>query len=337
MQSELASTGPSFTDANFSGCTFVSKEEEHAVFISKLVTTSFGITVNALAVFVLLIFKSYYLLIFRILMYIVVANFFQVLVQLLEIFPIINEDDYNKVKDGSSWLSACRALGFLDQVTAWMGHLCMLWLVVYFLDLIRNRKRLEKAVLSRREIVGIGVCFFFPFVLNWIPFINDYYGISGSWCWIKITKEICNDTDISTGFTYILAMNYVPLLLFVLVNATVCVIIFAIWFSRTRSNVTNIIFVIFYPIFYGALFIIVAISRIESTLRIKYGRKQSYAFWIVHSIADPLRIIFPSLLMIIAIPLFGRKVIMNLRNKEAINDNEKNDQYNEKKRLLGSA
>lgn len=328
MELELAST-----TANFNGCTTLgSQERQHVVYISKLTASLFGTVVNALAIVILLSFKSYYLLIFRIILYIMIANLLQILIQLLEILPIVNQHGHNQVKPG--WNSACGALGFLDQVTVWMGHLCMLWLALYFLHLIRHRKRLEMAVMSRREIIGIGLCFFFPFVFNWIPFTNDYYGFSGSWCWIKVTKEICGDNDIRTGFTYILVMYNIPLLFFVLVNTMVCVVIFTIW-CKTQSNLKQIIFIIIYPLVYDALFVVVTISRIDSTLRIRNQQKQSYPLWIAHAVADPARIIIPALLVILqwAFP-FTRDVMKKLNSKEVRIEETSRDHDEETKYLL---
>ena len=315
-------------------CSGFSEHSQHVVFLTKLVAASFGILVNVIAMILLLFFQSYYLLIFRICLYILIASLFQICIQLLELFPIVNKGGHNQVRDG--WIHACRTLGFLDQVSVWMGHLSMLWLAMYLLYLIRGKKRLEEAVLTRRELVGIGLCFFFPFVFNWIPFMNDYYGFSGSWCWIKITEKACNDTNIDTGLTYILVMYYVPLLIFVLISTLLCAIVFSIW-CTTQSNMKEVIFVIIYPLVYDALFVIVTISRIESMIHTANGQPQSYALWIAHAVADPARIIIPSLLAIIywAFPS-SREMITKLK-KEHKKKNRKNGKINEKKHLLESS
>jgi len=150
------------------------------------------------------------------------------------------------------------------------------------------------------------MCFFFPFVFNWIPFSNDYYGFSGSWCWIKLTEKVCNDTDISVGLAYILSLYYVPLLLFVLINTIACFAIFALVWIRQKEK--EIVFVIIFPLIYNFFFIIASISRLDSTYRIQHGESQSLPLWIAHSVADPCCVIMPAMLAIFMLP-FTRKVV----------------------------
>ncbi len=290
---------------NCSGYTSV--ENQHTVFTIKMIFASIGIVVNSIAVVLFLLFKSYILLIFRILLYIMLANMLQIVVQLVELFPVTNKGNYNEVRSGKGWTTACRSFGFLDQVSCWMGHLSVLWLVLYFLYLVkRERLPITKRV-GRREIIGIAICFFLPFVFNWIPFANDYYGFSGSWCWIKLTENICNDRDIGIGLAYILSLHYIPLLLFVLINTISCLAIFAMTFWM-RKNAKEVVFVIIYPFIYDLFFIVACISRLYSTVRIQHNQEQSFPLWIAHSVADPCRVIIPALLAIFMVPFIRRAV-----------------------------
>ena len=85
------------------------------------------------------------LLVFRIVLYAMIANGLQITVQLVEVFPVHNINGTNLLKNGSSWELACKSFGFLDQVTTWMGHLCMTWVIVYLIYLLIKKKRIETA------------------------------------------------------------------------------------------------------------------------------------------------------------------------------------------------
>lgn len=292
---EFSATGP-IVDSNCSNFS-LSGEEQHTVIVITLAASSFGAVVTVFAIITLLLFKSYHLF-FRIILYFLIANMFQIFAHIFSLFPIVNKNGENEVRHGYGWTSICRGVGFLEQVAVWMGHLSMLWLVLYVVDLIRAKKRLEKAVLSRKELVGIGVCFFFPFVFNWIPFMDDYYGFSGSWCWIKASKAACSDSDVADGLAFMVVMNFLPLLFLVVLNTFLCALIFAIW-CMTRSHMKEVAFVIVYPLVFDALFILVTICRINSTLRTRGERTQSYALWVTHAVAESSRLIFPSLLAIL--------------------------------------
>ena len=308
-------------DSNCSSSSLTGEEQE-VIFIITQIACSVGVVVTSLAIVILLLFRSYRLLIFRIVLYVMIANLFNICVQLVEVFPVETISGHNSVKGDSGWMPVCRILGFLDQVTSWMGPPCLLWLVVHIIDIAQGQKLDKIMELTKSELVGIGLCFFLPFTFNWIPFIDDYYGFSGSWCWIKATKEICNDTDVTTGYVYILTLYYGPLLLFVLVNTIACIIIFRIWWN-TGSDMKVVIFVILYPLIYDILFIIVTTNRLYSMISIGDKGNQSYPLWIAHALAEPARVILPSMLVIIqwAFPL-TRKLIKNLNSATIIVNGE---------------
>ncbi len=300
--------------SNNSSTCHLTEGEQYTVFLLRVVTASVGCVTNIIAIIILLYFKSYKVRFFRLLLYLLIANMLQVLVQCIEFLPVDNLKEDNQVKHG--WMPACRALGFMDQVTAWMGNFVIVWIVFYLLYLIRGTKMLKFTPLSRRELVGIGVCFLFPFVFNWIPFIHNYYGLSGSWCWIKLTRKRCNDTDITTGLGYMTGMFYLPLTIILCVNTVACAVIIYIWW-KTKSHMKEVIFAIIYPLVYDALCIVITINRIDSFVRIYRNEKISYRLLIAHSIADPGRILFPSLLVMVqwVFPM-TRKLMKNLREVE---------------------
>ena len=271
--------------------------DESLVFRLKISFACIGILTSFFAALSLIPKRN--LLVFRIVLYAMIANGLQITVQLVEVFPVHNINGTNMLQNGSSWELACKSFGFLDQVTAWMGHLCMTWVIVYLIYLLIKKKRIETAQRSKEEIAGLAVCFLVPFVFNWIPFLNNYYGFSGSWCWIRMTAN--NGCSITEGLTYIIVLYYGPLLLFVLFNLVSCVFLFCGFYSDPKYHSKEFLFVLLYPFFYGMLFIVVFLSRIHSIWEIERGAEQSFSWWMAHAVADPLRIIFPSVLVIVSV------------------------------------
>ena len=268
------------------------------------------------------------LLVFRIVLYAMIANGLQITVQLVEVFPVHNINGTNLLRNGLSWELACKSFGFLDQVTVWMGHLCMTWVIVYLIYLLIKKKRIETAQRSKEEIAGLAVCFLVPFVFNWIPFLNNYYGFSGSWCWIRMTAT--NGCNITEGLTYIIVLYYGPLLLFVLFNLVSCVFLFCGFYRDPRYHSKEFLFVLLYPFFYGMLFIVVVLSRIHAIWKIEIGGKQSFSWWMAHAVAAPLRIIFPSVLVIVSVSCSSLIAKCEARTMNA----DINSEGNEKTKLV---
>ena len=118
----------------------------------------------------------------------------------------------------------------MDGITAivWI-MIYMLWLT-YHLYKIQDGMQPEsiniRNVSKKVEIVAISSLFITPFVLNWIPFIWGMYGLSGPWCWIKGTRNACD--DVTLGVTLMVLLFYgliVLIVLFSFISFTVIVII----------------------------------------------------------------------------------------------------------------
>ncbi len=273
----------------------MSEEDEDIIYVLKLTFACIGILSSSASIFSL--WSKRYILIFRIVLYAMIANGFQITLQLVEIFPVHNVNGTNMLKNGTSWDLACKSFGFLDQCTAWMGHLCMAWVSFYMIYLRWNKLRLEESRGSMIEVGGVAFCFLFPFVFNWVPFMHDYYGFSGSWCWIKMSDQC----KVGEGLLYIAVLYYGPLLLFVLFNLCCCIYIIISFVCDPRYQAKELLFVLLYPCFYGILFLVVAISRLRSIWEIKFKEPQEPALWIAHAVGDPLRIIVPSFLVVVSV------------------------------------
>ena len=232
------------------------------------------------------------LLIYKIVLYCIIANGLHSIVQLVGTFHVDSNNDHLMLNNGTASFTACEVLGFLDQITTWMGHLCMTWVIVYLLYLLIKEKRLEEAHCSRGELVGIAVCFLAPFTFNWIPFLDSYYGYSEIWCWI-ILKNCSKE-----GLTFVVMFYYGPLLCFVLFNVISSLFMALRYFRNPKYRSKKFSFVmIIFPLIYGILAIIDAASFIKA-VNTNFSNTQNW--WILQIIVDDLHIIIPSAVVILA-------------------------------------
>ena len=112
----------------------------------------------------------------------------------------------------------CAALGFLTQWAS-ITELFFTFSVIVFLQLAILRKHVDLAPhfcrdrLRGKQLLALEVMFVLlsivsPPLLDWLPFREQRYGLSGAWCWIMSLDSVENCTDV--GFEYQLILNYVP-------------------------------------------------------------------------------------------------------------------------------
>ena len=121
--------------------------------------------------------KKHYFFIQRIILYHCLAALFRS-VALITHFHRLK---YNDESETSTIL--CSISGFLDQVSRW--YLLVDYSVITFTLLMTAVFHKNVARLERLYILMI---FIFPFTFNWIPFIDNTYGLSGAFCWIRSTN-----------------------------------------------------------------------------------------------------------------------------------------------------
>ncbi len=232
-----------------------------------------------------------------------IANLLLAIVQVLELLPIVYINHQLDIRDGGYWTKSCRVLGFLDLVIAWMGDFVVLSIVVYLFARVRNpsKFREEQSVNFKIiETVTVCFCFLFPFTFSWIPFIDDYFGISGHWCWIELVKDNdCNSRQITEGLLYMLLLHYIPLLMIILVTSLVSLYILYIMCKNELE--WEVLLVVLYPIIFDALCLIMVINRIDSAVRVGHGAKPNFVLSVLHSYAISGRTILPSLTIILLI------------------------------------
>lgn len=289
---------PEVPDRNVTACTYLlTDNQDKAIFATKLAFLGVSLLVNVAAVGFLLYFKSYRRFVFRLVLTLLLASLLGVMVQFLEIMPM-KHSGFPTVRPG--WQTTCSAFGFLDQVTMWMSNFVIIWIVGFLCWLMvqpAHKINLFTSKVTVAEAVGISTCFFLPFTFNWIPFTTGYYGPSGHWCWIRLTKTPnCSDTNIRDGAIYIFLLYYGPLVLIMLVTTIISLIALITWCRNlVRSDTTkDMVFIAMYPILFNIAGCIVTANRIEEFRRISSMQPPNFPLWMAHTVADPIRTLLPA-------------------------------------------
>ena len=301
----------------------LSKTEDNAVFVTKIVFLVLSLVLNIIAISVLLYFKSNKRFVFRLVLCLLFANLFGVIVEILELIPPRSTNS-DTISHHSNWLPTCSAFGFLDQVTIWMSNFVIIWIVGYLCWLMiqpEHKINMFQSKVEIPEVIGINLCFFLPFTFNWIPFTTNYFGASGHWCWIKLTKNTsnCDDTDISEGAAYIFIFYYVPLIVIMLVTSIISAIAVVVWCKNLvkHNHTKGLIFIVVYPILFNVVGCISTANRIYEVHRVSNSIPPSFGLWMAHAMADSARTYLPALLSLLQffIPT-ARKMAMQSRQSD---------------------
>ena len=98
----------------------------------------------------------------------------------------------------------CAFAGFANQVEVWMIINTTTAITIYvFLGIVCNK------LTEKFEILYILSIFVLPLVFNWIPFINNTYGLAGPWCWIR-NVDVNSCERLVFGQALQLGLWYVP-------------------------------------------------------------------------------------------------------------------------------
>ena len=83
--------------------------------------------------------------------------------------------------------AGCKAIGFFFLYFSLVKLMFTSWVVLHLLCFsvfYKNFQHLEKLFVC----ISIGL----PLLIVWVPFINDAYGSSGAWCWIRNWQNDCS-------------------------------------------------------------------------------------------------------------------------------------------------
>ena len=276
---------------------------------------SLAIIACGLVVFLILCFKGYREFVYRLVLYLMIPDILESLTNILEWLPVHSGDNgVVSVKQG--WGGMCTAVAFINQISLWMESLVICWIVLYMLtltirilktpteyDQLPDDNEVRGIKFSKAKLFGIRFCMFFPFMFNWLPFIWDMYGLSGAWCWIKLTQGNWH-SDYKMGLSLMLALLYGPLLLVILSGFSIFVFITIALCVKVRGHlnenamyrrgVLEMLLLKAYPIIDSIICSLLVVNRIYySVYIVPNGLHPSYPLWLAHTIADPARELIP--------------------------------------------
>ena len=188
----------------------------------------------------------------------------------------------------------CKAVAFFVHYWSWsLLIFTFLLTVILFIGVYKDKK----LHFAHWEIGTLLASILSPLITVWIPFINDSYGLSGIWCWIR-SHDSANCTVFLPGVIEQIALWYAPLSILMIVSSvlmflTIGKYIYSVFKCRGVQPTNNDLQMyqksfkdysplVVYPIVFFSLNVIALSSRIAST---QYVFPKGLLY--IHSIVDP--------------------------------------------------
>uniref|UniRef100_A0A1X7V9I7 G-protein coupled receptors family 2 profile 2 domain-containing protein n=1 Tax=Amphimedon queenslandica TaxID=400682 RepID=A0A1X7V9I7_AMPQE len=188
----------------------------------------------------------------------------------------------------------CKAVAFFVQYLSWSLLVFTFLLTLILFITVYKRKELH---FTRWEIGTLLASILSPLITVWIPFINDSYGLSGIWCWIR-SHDSTNCTVFLPGVIEQIALWYAPLSILMIASSvlmfmTIGKYIYSVFKScgYQKIDTDSLLYqnsfkdyspLVVYPIVFFSLNVIALSSRIAST---QYVFPKGLLY--IHSIVDP--------------------------------------------------
>ena len=224
---------------------------------------------------------------------------------ILAITPVHHSNGELQVRDGLD--SLCAAFGFLNHITEWIFHGTMAWVIVYLTLMAVFKYQADK---PKHEVSGLVIILLIPFIINWIPFVNDMYGLSGIWCWIKLTNGDCH-SDHTLGMVYQFTLYYGPFSIFVFCSYVAFIAIVVVLckeraasgkeraesFKREahRQALKEALPLLAYPLIYNVFFTIMLANRVYHAIATVRDERPIFPLFLAHAIAESLRVVLAAL------------------------------------------
>ena len=174
-----------------------------AVAIVRALSGSISSIASLLVILVILVFKKYLFFTQRLILYLSIASMLNGLSIAFQGATYYPANEHTE--------RYCKLAAFFDQITLWSLLLATgsITLDIYFKVATRRENRWEVAY-----ILSI---FVLPVTFNWIPFVDNKYGLAGPWCWIKRTDSDCGVSTAGLVLRFILWYIPVYLVLFAII------------------------------------------------------------------------------------------------------------------------
>ena len=297
-------------------CINFTAETFQTVFAIKMSLSSFAIIANLVVFVLILLTKKAKDFMYRLVLYLMATDILQAIAIIFISLPITvpsrDEEAPAIVKPG--WSNACIFSGFFSVTSLWMGNIIIFWIALYLAWLgwclyRRTQNHEIKSLSHPRCYEALGVVFLLtgPLAIAIIPLFahGNMYGPAGLWCWIKIMKESCGDLN-RIPLIFDLTLFYAPFIVIVLFAATLSVVTVTCCcrggvrrhdtvVELRKTHMRDIIIVLVIPVAYCGLSSFLMINRIHSAVHESPSKYPFVHLWMIHAIADPIRVLLPAL------------------------------------------
>ena len=213
-------------------------------------------------------------------------------------------------------------------------------------DQLPNDDETQRIKYSKAELFGVLFCVFFPFMFNWLPFVWNMYGLSGAWCWIKLTQGDCQGDD-KLGLSLTLVLLYGPLLLVMLFGFSIFVFTAIALCVKVRGHlnenamyrrgVLEMVLLMAYPVIDSLICSLLVVNRIYySVYTVPNGLHPSYPLWLAQTIANPARKLIPPIAFLLH-PGTYRKLLCRKEQTDTYFDVEPEDSDIQGYRVMDTA
>ena len=168
---------------------------------------------------------------------------------------------------------SCKFIAFFLQYCIWVKLIFTNWLTFHlfcYIVFFKNFKRLEWLYITSSFVV--------PLLFNWIPFIHNNYGTSGSgpFCFIRTSREVgCETVKYVEGIVEVYVLFYGSAAIFLTLDIMAIVMMFAVLLQRvykksntkaTNKVIKQLLPLSVYPIIYFSLYLLPFGHRVYSTV-----------------------------------------------------------------------
>ena len=159
----------------------------------------------------ILLYKKYIIPTQQLILFLCIAAILASLAMLIDaIADFINPGSH-------SFSTFCLLSGFIFQQTHASFYISIMAIVVdMYMRIVKQKDT------TRFTKLYFFTIFIFPFLFNWIPFIELSYGGTGPWCWIRTVNNNENCTTHKLGVVLKFTNGYIP----ILAGCIVCIVLY---------------------------------------------------------------------------------------------------------------
>ena len=218
-------------DDNLTYCNVSISKELRPILILCCTNGSVCAFLCAVAIAAMIFFRLFTLLTHRLILYMLVAIMFFSLSVAIQFLALWHDYWLN-----GEYVDDCITEGFFMMYLAWVMLLATLMVTLHLTSMVLLPSLFQK--LAKMEPFYLLFPWIFPLFVVWIPFVHNNYGISGSWCWIRLYNKDCSHNK--EGAIEVYAVWYGELIVGLVLNNIALLVIAVTLCKRAYKNTTSL-------------------------------------------------------------------------------------------------